>query len=90
VADSSSSLTDLFVGAVTLGERGQIVIPAEARDAYGLRAGDKLLVFHHPGHSGIMVVRVQDVQRIAEDFQKLLANVGELQSDPETAPPSQS
>jgi hypothetical protein len=37
-----------------------------------------------------MVVRVQDVQRIAEDFQKLLANVGELQSDPETAPPSQS
>lgn len=34
-----------FYGAVTLGERGQVVIPAEAREAMNLKKGEKLLVF---------------------------------------------
>jgi AbrB family looped-hinge helix DNA binding protein len=33
-----------FFGATTLGEKGQVVIPAEARAALGLKKGDKLLV----------------------------------------------
>ncbi len=41
-------LEGMFVGSVTLGERGQVVIPAEARDQMGLQAGDKLLAFCHP------------------------------------------
>lgn len=34
-----------FYGTTTLGERGQVVIPVEARQAMGLKRGDKLLVF---------------------------------------------
>lgn len=34
-----------FYGAVTVSERGQVVIPAEARRALGIEVGDKLLVF---------------------------------------------
>ena len=34
-----------FYGTVTVSERGQIVIPAEARRDFGIKAGDKLLVF---------------------------------------------
>lgn len=33
-----------FCGASTLGERGQIVIPVEARKKTGLKKGDKLVV----------------------------------------------
>lgn len=33
-----------FFGTVTVGERGQIAIPQEAREKYGIQAGDKLLV----------------------------------------------
>lgn len=33
-----------FYGAVTVSERGQIVIPAEARRDFGIEIGDKLLV----------------------------------------------
>ncbi|WOP19349.1 AbrB/MazE/SpoVT family DNA-binding domain-containing protein [Raineyella sp. LH-20] len=33
-----------FYGAVTVGERGQIVIPARARRDHGITAGDKLIV----------------------------------------------
>ena len=34
-----------FYGSVTVGERGQIVIPTEARKDFDVVAGDKLLVF---------------------------------------------
>lgn len=33
-----------FYGAVTVSERGQIVIPAEARRDFGIEIGDKLIV----------------------------------------------
>ena len=36
-------------GAVTVGERGQIVIPAEVRKMYSINSGDKLIVFTKPG-----------------------------------------
>jgi len=31
-------------GTVTIGERGQIVIPKAARDKFGMKAGDRLIV----------------------------------------------
>lgn len=34
-----------FFGSTTLGEKGQVVIPAEARKAMNIEKGDKLLVF---------------------------------------------
>jgi len=36
-------------GAVSVGERGQIVIPAEVRKLYGIKPGDKVVVFSKPG-----------------------------------------
>ena len=34
-----------FYGSVTVGERGQIVIPVNARKDFGIKPGDKLLAF---------------------------------------------
>lgn len=34
-----------FYGSVTVSERGQIVIPSEARKDFSIAIGDKLLVF---------------------------------------------
>lgn len=34
-----------FYGSVTVSERGQIVIPSAARKDFGIKTGDKLLVF---------------------------------------------
>lgn len=31
-------------GVVKVGDRGQIVIPKDARDIYGIKAGDSLLI----------------------------------------------
>ena len=39
---------------VTLSSKNQIVIPKEAREALGLKAGDKLLVTVHDGKMMVM------------------------------------
>lgn len=36
-------------GAVTVGERGQVVIPAGIRKQFGIKTGEKLIVFAKPG-----------------------------------------
>ncbi len=45
-----------FYGAVTVSDRGQIVIPAEARRDLGIAVGEKLLVIRGPG-GGLLLVR---------------------------------
>ena len=42
---SHNILNEVFFGTTTMGSRGQVVIPASARSALKLKAGDKLMVF---------------------------------------------
>ena len=69
-----------FFGTATVGERGQIVIPAEARKKYGIETGDKLLIVGH-GDKGIMMFKIdalrefmstimEDLQRVETEYQK--------------------
>ena len=38
------NMKDKFVGIAKVGEKGQIVIPKEARDMFGIKPGDCLVV----------------------------------------------
>ena len=49
-----------FFGAVLVGERGQIVIPKEARETYNINPGDKLLVLGDED-KGIAIVHQRDL-----------------------------
>jgi AbrB family looped-hinge helix DNA binding protein len=49
--------SDNFFGTATVGERGQIVIPAEARKKLGIETGDKLLIVGH-GEKGLMLLQI--------------------------------
>ena len=64
----------LFFGAVTVGERGQVVIPSEARRELGIDTGEKLLVFAHPGKSGVVLVKVAAFAKFVESLQETLAH----------------
>ena len=55
---------ELFVGSVTVGERGQVVIPAEAREQMGLHAGDKLLAFSHPTKQMVCLCKLAMLERV--------------------------
>lgn len=49
-------------GAVTLGARGQIVIPKAAREMFDLKEGDRLIVLGDKGE-GIALVKAEDFER---------------------------
>ena len=54
-------------GVVKVGERGQIVIPKEAREIYGIKAGDSLLVLGDT--KGMAIVKTEIFQdKIDEMF----------------------
>jgi AbrB family looped-hinge helix DNA binding protein len=54
----------LIYGSVKVGERGQIVIPKEARDELDINPGDILLILKH-GHSGIKIMKPALVKEMA-------------------------
>lgn len=62
------SFDHAFYGSVTVGERGQIVIPAEARQELGVESGDKMLVMKHPHYKGLMVFKIESVREFLDEF----------------------
>jgi AbrB family looped-hinge helix DNA binding protein len=63
---------ECFYGTVTVGERGQVVIPAELRKELEIQAGDKLLIWKHPSGKGVMLFPI-DAMR--EFMNRMLANL---------------
>lgn len=57
-----------FYGASTVGERGQIVIPAEARNELNIHPGEKVILMRHPFHDAIMVCKISAMREILDDF----------------------
>ena len=47
----------LFLGSTTVGDRGQVVIPIEARKEYHFQPGDRLIVIAHPFQEAIILAK---------------------------------
>jgi len=65
-------------GIVTVGERGQIVIPKEARDELDIRPKEKLLILGEPNKC-IIITRAAQVRKFAV---RLLRAFGEESVEP--------
>ena len=78
VKNEEFALKDHFYGAATVGERGQIVIPAEARKKFGIETGDKILIVGAPHNRGLMLVKI-DAMR--EFMTALLSDLQHLESE---------
>ncbi|MEI6913630.1 MAG: AbrB/MazE/SpoVT family DNA-binding domain-containing protein [Armatimonadota bacterium] len=68
MASCDESLEEQFFGTVTVGERGQVVIPAEARRRYNINTGDKLLVMAHPPSNGIILCGIEAMREFLGKF----------------------
>lgn len=55
-----------FFGFVKVGERGQIVIPKQAREMYQITPGDKLIVLGEDATKGIAVLKSESFLEFAE------------------------
>ncbi|MEQ1821607.1 MAG: AbrB/MazE/SpoVT family DNA-binding domain-containing protein [Fimbriimonadaceae bacterium] len=73
-----------FYESVTVGERGQIVIPAEARADMNFQPGEKLLVLKHPVHQGLVVFKIGALQGFMDELQRTLDMAQEI-ADEDTA-----
>ena len=65
---------DIF-GTVKVGEKGQIVIPKEARRIFGIKPGDTLLVLGDEAQ-GLAVVKADVMQELAVNILKGLGTLG--------------
>ncbi len=54
-------------GTVKVGQRGQIVIPKEARDVFDIKAGDTLLLLGDEAQ-GIAIVKNELLKQFAQDM----------------------
>jgi len=60
-----------FYGAVTVSERGQVVIPAQARRDLGIQIGEKLLVIGGPG-GGLWLLRADLIGELTGQWLELV------------------
>lgn len=77
--------THKFYGAVVVGERGQIVIPAEARRAMEIAPGEKLLILGGFQDNGLMIIKAEPMlQRLNKamehmsQFEKIIKTSDDL------------
>jgi len=66
-----------FYGSITVSERGQVVIPAEARKDFDIKTGDKLLVFGD-FERGLGIATVDIMQRTMSGTTELFREIGPI------------
>ena len=67
-----------FLGSATVGTKGQIVIPADAREAMKVKEGDKVVILRGPREGSVLVFRV-------DSFDVLLQKAGIADNEREVA-----
>lgn len=68
-----------FYGAITVSDRGQIVIPAEARRDFNIQVGDKLLVLGDM-EQGLALIKASDLLKKFPGMLALLSATNEEKS----------
>jgi len=69
-----------FYGSITVSERGQIVIPADARWDFGIEIGDKLLVFGDLD-KGLAIMKASTLLEMMPDLRPFLDTKEEKPKD---------
>jgi AbrB family looped-hinge helix DNA binding protein len=67
-----------FYGSATLGSKGQIVIPAEARDELKLEEGEKLIVLRDMHGGGLLVLKADSLEKIIGQMQSKFGTLSEV------------
>ena len=69
-----------FYGSVTVSERGQIVVPAEARKDFEIEVGDKLLVFGEL-EKGIGLIKASVLSEMMTKMMEMFHSASEADKD---------
>ena len=72
-------------GSTTVGPRGQLVIPVEARKEMDIDVGTKLLVFSHFRGRGLVLIKVDAVGELLNIMSRRLDEFAKLLREAEAA-----
>jgi AbrB family looped-hinge helix DNA binding protein len=64
-----------FYGSTTVGERGQVVIPAEARRDLNISQGTKLLVFCGHGGDDLVFTRAESMAEFIDKAKEMMTQM---------------
>jgi len=64
---SGKPLFGKLYGTATISDRGQVVIPVEARRELGLAPGDKIAILGSPSHEGLFLVSANVMVKLVGD-----------------------
>jgi AbrB family looped-hinge helix DNA binding protein len=67
-----------FYGATTIGERGQVVVPAEARKDLNLAPATKVMVFGGLIGEGLLIVKADSVAEMLTHASQMLSGVEDM------------
>ncbi len=62
-----------ILGTATLNDKGQLVIPVEARNSLGLTAGSKVVIMSSPDRPALVLLKAEEVEAIVEDLANALS-----------------
>ena len=77
-------------GSMVVSPRGQVVIPANARKELKINTGDTLLACGAPHGEGIMLLKVEAVERILSVMSEQLDTIGKLVKDYRAGMPAEN
>lgn len=58
-----------FYGSATVGSKGQVVIPAAAREELKLDEGEKVIVLRDPGGGGVIILKASMLEKMLAQMQ---------------------
>lgn len=74
-------------GTATVGTKGQIVIPAEAREAFNIQPGDKLLIMGSKERRVVCLCPVEQfeamVAKMTENLETMRTELDKTKQDPQ-------
>jgi AbrB family looped-hinge helix DNA binding protein len=68
-------------GTATVGTKGQVVIPAEARTELGISSGDRLYVIGSPDKGFLGLLKEEALDSIMQHLSEQIASFKELKQD---------
>lgn len=70
-----------FMGAATVGSKGQIVVPQEVREQMNIKTGDRLVILASPQKAGFMAVKPEVFDTILSKMGERFTNLEKLRQD---------
>jgi AbrB family looped-hinge helix DNA binding protein len=61
-----------ILGTGTLNDKGQLVIPSEARNSLGLKSGDKLVIMRSPDKPALVLIKAEEVEAMIKSLSDAL------------------